>query len=293
MPRTIPASRGWMILEWSLGISFPRATATTSILPTVVHPMATVNNETMTHITAWPIGDGGECWISRAAGRNSASRRRGERRRSLTPRGTRPSVHPGGRGGGRRIHPPDQLVMTALLEDGALLDDHDSVCAPHRAQAVRDQENGAPCTHLAQVPLNDALGFVVEGARGLIEDQNAGIDDERPRNGNPLPLATRQRAAVLADHGVVAFGKSRDEVVRSRKPRGASDGIQGLARIGQGDIVPHRAIEEKILLEHDPHLTTEPGGIDLGHVHAVDEDTAALRHIQSLNELGDGALAGA
>ena len=156
---------------------------------------------------------------------------------------------------------------------------------------MRDQEDGAPRTHLAHVLLNNALGFVVERARGLIQDQNAGIDDERPRDGNPLPLAARQRAAVLADHSVVAFGKSRDEVVSSREPRGASDGVQGLARIGQGDIVPHGAIEEKILLEHDPHLTTKPGGIDLGHVHAVDEDTAALRHIQSLNELGDGALA--
>src|SRR5229473_744904 len=184
MPRTIPASRGWMILEWSLGISFPRATATTSILPTVVHPIATVNNETMTHITAWPIGDGGECWISRAAGRNSASRRRGERRRSLTPRGTRRSVHPGGRGGGRRIHPARSAR-------------HD--CPPRGWCPARRPRFGARCAHLAQVPLNDALGFVVERARGLIEDQNAGIDDERPRNGNPLPLATRQRAAVLAD----------------------------------------------------------------------------------------------
>src|SRR6202035_3371046 len=82
--------------------------------------------------------------------------------------------------------PPDQLVVTALLDDGALIDDHDSVCAPHRAQAVRNQEDGAPCTHLAEVLLNDPLRLIVERARGLVKDQNAWIDDQGPRDGNPL-----------------------------------------------------------------------------------------------------------
>ena len=63
-------------------------------------------------------------------------------------------------------------------------------------------------------------------------------------------------------------------------------------RIGQCNVVAHGAIEEKIFLEHHPHLAAEPGRIHLREVHTIHQNTPALRHIEPLNQLGNGTLAG-
>ena len=54
---------------------------------------------------------------------------------------------------------------------------------------------------------------MVERGCRFVEDQDAGIADQRTRNGHALALAARQRDAALADRGVVALRHFTDEVV--------------------------------------------------------------------------------
>src|SRR5579884_571760 len=66
-----------MILPWP--------TATISIQPKQVHRTAVATAAMMVQRIARPIGDGGACWISRTAGRNSVSRLDGTERRAVRP----------------------------------------------------------------------------------------------------------------------------------------------------------------------------------------------------------------
>jgi hypothetical protein len=56
---------------------------------------------------------------------------------------------------------------------------------------VSNDNHGAACTHRAHIVLYDTLRFEVERARRFVENQDAGIGDERAGNRNTLPLSSR------------------------------------------------------------------------------------------------------
>ena len=103
----------------------------------------------------------------------------------------------------------DQRVMGAVLDQAAALERDDAIRRPHGREPVRDDQNRPPLGDLLHVLLNDALALIVEGARRLIEDQDARVGDERAGNGDALALAAREGRAALADDRVVAFGSAR------------------------------------------------------------------------------------
>ena len=79
--------------------------------------------------------------------------------------------------------------MRALLNDLSFVDDIDAMRRPNRTQPMRNDKNRTPLTDLGHVPLDHRFGFVIQRAGRLIENQNAGIRDQGPRNGDPLTLS--------------------------------------------------------------------------------------------------------
>ena len=61
--------------------------------------------------------------------------------------------------------------------------------------------------------LDEVLVFGVDARGRLIEDDNGCVFENRPRDGDPLLFAARERAAAFADDGVKAIGKRHDEIV--------------------------------------------------------------------------------
>ena len=51
------------------------------------------------------------------------------------------------------------------------------------------------------------LHLDVDGAGGVVEDQDRRVDEQGPGDGDALALAAREGVAPLADHGVVAVGQ--------------------------------------------------------------------------------------
>ena len=56
------------------------------------------------------------------------------------------------------------------------------------------------------------LGGDVDRRRGVVEQQDPGVGEQRPGQGDLLALAAGQGQPPLADHGVVALGQGLDEV---------------------------------------------------------------------------------
>src|SRR5499426_1864144 len=113
----------------------------------------------------------------------------------------------------------DQGVMGAVLDQAAALERDDAIRRPHGRKPVRDDENRPPLRDLFHVLLNDTLALIVEGARRLVEDQNARVGNERAGNRDALALAARAGRAALADDRVVAFAQAEEEFVASGRPR--------------------------------------------------------------------------
>src|SRR6266508_4660564 len=302
MERTAPVSNSWMTLVRPLGTIFPVADATMSIVPHQAHTSAAQNSRMTVAPIVRPIGDGGVSTISSAAGRNaSSSLRRSCARRNGMTRGTGlTGVASSADFMNSCLQPMqgciaaaslDQRVMGAVLDQASALERHDAIRRAHGREPVRDDENRPSLGDLFHVLLDDALALIVEGARRLVEDQNARVGDEGAGNGDALALAARESRAALADDGVVAFGQLEDEVVRSRESRRRDDALHRHGGIGEGDVFAHRAVEQHVLLQDHTDLAAQPCRVGHGEIHAVDQDAPALRNVEALDELRERALA--
>ena len=82
----------------------------------------------------------------------------------------------------------EQFGVAAGLDDLAAVDDDDAVGITHRRQAMGDDEHRAALADGPHVVLDDALRLVVQGAGGLVEDEDARVADQRPGDGDALAL---------------------------------------------------------------------------------------------------------
>src|SRR5881397_3109719 len=168
MARTTPVSNGWISLVRPPGTILPVAEATISTLPNVAHSSAKQKTAMMLAPIARPIGDGGVSVISSAAGRNaiSCSRRR---------------AGAGGLGNGTMFRladvmdtglqivevcvtpvRADQLIMSAVLDDAAMLERNDPVRITYRREPMSDDEHGPAGGNSFHVLLDGTLAFVIE-----------------------------------------------------------------------------------------------------------------------------------
>ena len=75
---------------------------------------------------------------------------------------------------------------------------------------------------VAQRREDRGLGDGVDRGGGVVEHQHPRVGEQRPGQGDPLPLPARQRQPAFADHGVVAVGQRGDELVRGGGRRGGA-----------------------------------------------------------------------
>ena len=102
--------------------------------------------------------------------------------------------------------------MGAALDDAAGLE-HDDLVDPVQAVGlVGDQQRRASGGDVEQVVRECAARVRVEAGGWLVEDEHRRIREQRPGQGEPLPLATGQYRAVRSDWGVPAAGQRGDPV---------------------------------------------------------------------------------
>ena len=89
--------------------------------------------------------------------------------------------------------------MRAALDDAAPLQDEDLVGVPDGAQALGDDEGGPPGHQGAQRLLDLLLGLGVDARGGVVQDQDARVEEERAGDRDPLLLPAGERDAPLAD----------------------------------------------------------------------------------------------
>ena len=98
--------------------------------------------------------------------------------RSLDPfllllQGPHMGVHPA---------PGEQLTMATALDDAPAFHDQDLIGIDDRGQPVRDGERGAAGRNAAEFRLNRLLRFGIERRSRLVENQDPGVLQQRPRN---------------------------------------------------------------------------------------------------------------
>jgi hypothetical protein len=75
----------------------------------------------------------------------------------------------------------DQILVHAVLDEALGVERDDPIGAAHGREPMRDDDDGAALGDLGHVTLDHPLALVIERARRLVEDEDAGIGDQRPR----------------------------------------------------------------------------------------------------------------
>src|SRR5207248_3555122 len=186
--RNTPPSAGCTILSCERGTRRPSAAAITSRRPTTAHTTRAPSKASSVQRMAPGSGDGAESSSAASAGTNSARAR-----------------NPCGRWVGRAIERCGEFGMRVELGGGV---DGESL-----GQVMRDEEQGDLAAQAADGATERFGGLAVQAGRRLVENEDAGTPQQRPRDRDALLLPAGQTHAVLAEHRLIALRQGFDHVV--------------------------------------------------------------------------------
>ena len=96
----------------------------------------------------------------------------------------------------------DEGGVSALFDNLTMIENNDHVSVFNGGQTMGDDQNGAVLAESFQSILNGAFRLIVKSAGGLVQNQNRGIFEDGPCDGQALALAARQVKAVFTDQSV-------------------------------------------------------------------------------------------
>ena len=144
--------------------------------------------------------------------------------------------------------PFEEVQVLALLHDFAVPDHQDEVCFPDGAEAVGDEEGGAVPEKMVDGGLDQLLGLGVDGGGGLVQDENSGVGQHRPGEGDQLLFPSGEPVAALAHVAVPALFQFGHHGVSGDGPGGGLNLFVCGVQAAVADVLPDRAREEMGIL---------------------------------------------
>src|SRR3954471_9997186 len=153
-----------------------------------------------------------------------------------------------GRARGPLIEMVQDLAARADPLDDALAQHEDGIDLIEDAGPMADDDDHRPILlHRGDCLVERRLALGVKIGVRLVEHDQPGAAQQRTRQADPLALAARQQSALLADAGLVALGQAQDQLVGAGD-LGRVDDLLGRGRSQPGDVLGHRAVEQRDLL---------------------------------------------
>ena len=185
----------------------------------------------------------------------------------------------------------DDLLVTSGGHHAPAVHDDNAVRPAHGAGPVGDDQDRTAPHQRRQGPLDLGLGLGVGHGRGLVEQEDGVVGQDRPGDGDALLLPARQRG-LPPDDGVVPVGQGHNDVVDLGDAGGGAHLLQVRPRPPQGDVVTYRGAEELGVLEHEGDGVVQGLLLHLPQVHPADAHGPGVGVGEAGDEGGQGRLAG-
>ncbi len=156
---------------------------------------------------------------------------------------------------------------------------------------MRDHEARAVGAQGAHRLLHQHLSAGVDRARRLVEDEHAGLCEERPGDREQLLLARADVRALVVEHRVVAVGQRVHETVDIRRPGRLEDLPFGRIRPPVGDVLPDRAAEQPRVLKNHPHPAPQVVPRHRRDVDTVERDATGVDLVEPHHQVDERGLA--
>ena len=165
----------------------------------------------------------------------------------------------------------EQLVVRAATDHAAVLEHHDQVGVADGRDPLRDDQHRRVAGDRLERRAQPGVGGQVERGERVVEDVDLRLADQRPGDGQPLPLAAGDVAAALGDRGLQAVGHRLDEVAALGDLQGLPHLFLGRVRLAVPQVVGDGPGEQERLLRDQ----AEPGPEQV-LVEVADVDTVHL-----------------
>src|SRR4030095_2895461 len=148
----------------------------------------------------------------------------------------------------------EQRLVVAALDDLSIFQDQDLIRAANGREAVCNDKGRTPFTQRAQTLLNQGFAFAVQARGRLIQDQNLRVGQQRAGNSHALSLTAGKLNPSFADDRLVSIFEAFDELFAISHAAGRLNLFKTRMRFGETDVFGDRAVEEKIVLQHDTEV---------------------------------------
>lgn len=183
--------------------------------------------------------------------------------------------------------------MGAHLRHRARIERDDEVGGLHRRGAVGD-EDGRAVAHEGLQPSQDLFfGMGVHVREGIVEHEDRGRLEERPRQRSALLLPAGERHPALTDHGVEAIAELLKVVHELRGLEGRLQLFVAGVRAAVADVVAQGVGEEERFLGHEADRVAQGTQRILAHVAAIDEHLAPQWILEADEQVHEGGLSSA
>ncbi len=153
-----------------------------------------------------------------------------------------------------------------------------------------DDDGGTALHDLLEGGPDLALGDGIHRGGGVVENEDAGVAQDGPGEGDTLALTPGEAVAAFPHHRVVPVGELDDEFVRLGEPRRQSHLLFGGLRGTEGDVLGDRGGEQEGLLEHHRYFSSQVVDENPGDVGPVDLDRSLDGVVEAGNQVGEGGL---
>ena len=147
--------------------------------------------------------------------------------------------------------------MGALTGQDAVIQHQDPVRVHNRGNPLGNNEGCGVIGKLPDGMTQPGVGGEVQGGGRVIQNQNGGLTDQSPGNGETLPLAAGKIATALFHRRVQLIRLVLDKIRSLGVGQGLPDVIVGSGRGSEMHVVPDGASEQESLLQDAGRLGTK------------------------------------
>ena len=181
--------------------------------------------------------------------------------------------------------------MRAALDNLAIAHYQDAIGVANRRQTVCHDKARATSHELVECRLHLQLGTRIDARRCLVQQQNRRIGEHDARDAQQLFLTLAKRAAVLADHRIVAAWQLHDKLMRMS----ALGGLDNLLAHGigttVGNVLGYRALEQPGVLQHHAKGAAQARTRVVTRGATIDRDAPGIDIVKAQQQVDERRLA--
>ena len=182
--------------------------------------------------------------------------------------------------------------MRAGRHDAAMIHDENHVGFLHGGHTLGDDDLRGVGNLMMECGANQLIGFGVDRGRGIVENKDLRLFQQRTRNAQTLALTAGNVGTALFDVRIVLVGEFLNEAVGLRKLACVTNLFISGVRIAPTQVFGNGSGEQHVLLQYHGDLIAQYFQIVIAHIHAADLQRAFGHVIQTWHKLHQTGLCG-